>query len=356
MQVQHSKNISITYFHRKKELAIPRSLQVFNAFFFVMCLLTILYIAFSMKSLGFYTFDFSILPGLISNNISMPRLFRFFIIFSTLSFVGTVCLMLFPYRKLHLPLTPCLILLTIGYCFINSTNYSHPLFDTQKDQGILIAHACGQIDGISYTNSMEALAQSQVGGHRFFEIDMIETEDHHIIGGHDWEHFAAITKGNGRTHEQARDYRIYDMYTVMDGAKIAHFFKKYPKNYLVSDKLNNFQLMKTIFPFFADRLLIEVFSIKNYHRALREGFKYPMLCIWNEEQLKNYDPLLKLNTISMITCPIELLQKIPEQLRRLHQRGVNIFVFTSNDPAFIKKYLGNTVTGFYTDSVLPGEI
>lgn len=50
-----------------------------------------------------------------------------------------------------------------------------------------ITHAGGLLDGVAYTNSLEALNQNYQSGRRIFEIDLALTADDHIVLAHDWD-------------------------------------------------------------------------------------------------------------------------------------------------------------------------
>ncbi len=52
-----------------------------------------------------------------------------------------------------------------------------------------ITHAGGLLNGVAYTNSLEALEANYAAGRRIFEIDLIETSDGEIVLGHDWDDF-----------------------------------------------------------------------------------------------------------------------------------------------------------------------
>ena len=49
-----------------------------------------------------------------------------------------------------------------------------------------IAHAGGQFNGATYTNSLEALDQNYEAGFRAFEIDLSFTSDGELVCLHDW--------------------------------------------------------------------------------------------------------------------------------------------------------------------------
>ena len=49
-----------------------------------------------------------------------------------------------------------------------------------------IAHAGGQFNGATYTNSLEALDRNYGAGFRAFEIDLSFTSDGELVCLHDW--------------------------------------------------------------------------------------------------------------------------------------------------------------------------
>ncbi|MDR1388703.1 MAG: hypothetical protein LBJ31_01825 [Treponema sp.] len=70
-----------------------------------------------------------------------------------------------------------------------------------KEQ-LLIAHAGGALFGaggetLTYTNSLEAVEQNYMRGHRVFEIDFSLTKDGKLAAVHDWDHGREITQTGG---------------------------------------------------------------------------------------------------------------------------------------------------------------
>ena len=58
----------------------------------------------------------------------------------------------------------------------------------------MIAHGGGEIDGIQYTNSREALLQSIARGYKFIEIDFKETIEGELFGAHSSREFREFTE------------------------------------------------------------------------------------------------------------------------------------------------------------------
>jgi glycerophosphoryl diester phosphodiesterase len=51
-------------------------------------------------------------------------------------------------------------------------------------RGVLVAHALGSIDGVAYTNSLEALRCNHARGFRWFEVDLTLTLDQQLVAFH----------------------------------------------------------------------------------------------------------------------------------------------------------------------------
>ena len=225
------------------------------------------------------------------------------------------------------------------------------------NKGILIAHAGGAIGGKTYTNSIEAINASVAAGFSFIELDLILTCDGQVVAAHDWEHFRSIS-GTGKSEEclsleEFKAKKVHNQYNVVTATDINFLFSKNEELFLVTDKIRDFSALLSQINVSKDRLLVEVFSYKDYVKALKRGIKYPMLCIWNERSFNKHFRHLTSGMVSMITIPEKLIPKLGEQLKLVHDKGVSIFAFSSNDEGYVKRYLGEYVTGFYTDSIVP---
>lgn len=232
---------------------------------------------------------------------------------------------------------------------------SEPFLDTTKGEGLLIAHGGGNIHGYNYTNSKEALEASLDHGYDLIELDLRKTMDGNIFAVHEWQDFSLNSdchNGQNLPLRELMQCRVNGRYHPLDAQEINTALRSNPKLFIVTDKIRDFSLLLRSIPF-PSRLLVEVFSVKDYLRACQQGILYPMLCLDGVEDLRNFDRFLKKGTISIVTMPVELLLKAEEDCRKIHERGVNIFVFTTNDPQLISIHLGKNVSGFYTDSITP---
>lgn len=229
------------------------------------------------------------------------------------------------------------------------------------NEGILIAHGGGLIDGHAYTNSREALLSAADNGFRYIELDLMMTNDGLIFGAHDWKFLNEKTGKPGedsRSFSQLRDEKFLGKYSLLFADEISDYFAADKSLTLVTDKLKDYDAITSQLNFngFQDRMLVEVFGYKQYVRALKAGIKYPMLCVWHLKGLKKNLKRIRAGKVTMITLNAASLINEPEilpLLEELHNNGTAIFAFTSNDLDFIKQHLGVRVSGFYTDSVTP---
>ncbi|MBR3654599.1 MAG: hypothetical protein IKN62_04095 [Elusimicrobia bacterium] len=223
------------------------------------------------------------------------------------------------------------------------------------NENCLIAHACGQIDGKDYTNSLEAITQSIEKGYKFIEIDLCITDDKEIVAMHDLNHFIHIT-GNKNIDNKFHDIinqKIYNKYTPLTTKGINQIFNTNKNLVLVTDKITDYDILLDNFKF-KDRMIVEVFSVKKYKEALRKGILYPALCIGKKE---NFKDVIKEN-IRMVTTSIEFLKQNIAIFKYFHKKGVVIMVYGTpeiNDEQFLKNNLGVTCSLAYVDSVLPKD-
>lgn len=219
----------------------------------------------------------------------------------------------------------------------------------------LIAHAGGAIDGNKYTNSLEAVKQSIANGYKFIELDLLVTKDGKIVAAHDWRYFNRIT-GHQHLDKQAlsvsefRKRKIHGKYTPLSDVEINELFAANPSLVLVTDKIKDFKKLVATFKF-TDRIIVEVFSIKDYHRALAAGIIYPMLSLHSKD-LADVNKIIN-HGINMVASPVANINQFPQQFEKLHHKNICIFVFTSNEEQFMRAaFNAKIATAFYADFLL----
>ena len=217
----------------------------------------------------------------------------------------------------------------------------------------LIAHAGGGINELTYTNSLEALNQSISNGFKLIELDLKQTSDEKLVAVHDWKSFKRKTNCCDNLkfpidHKTFNDQKISNL-NLLDYKKINEIFSENKDLILITDKSNNFELINNQLNFDASRIIVEIFGQQNYFKAIQSGIKNPMY----SANLNDFDFIKKYN-VKLIAIHTSELQNHYEKYLELKNNGVLIFVYSSNEINFIKKYQ-SVATAFYTDFLSPAS-
>ena len=104
-------------------------------------------------------------------------------------------------------------------------------------QDITIAHAFGGIDGVSYTNSLEAFRENYAKGHRTFEVDFSVTSDDRLVCLHDWDKGEqnGVTTGGATSEDEFLSAKFAGKYTTLSLAGLFDLMKEYPDIWIVTD-------------------------------------------------------------------------------------------------------------------------
>jgi len=224
--------------------------------------------------------------------------------------------------------------------------------NNNSSEAKFIAHAAGGINSYTYTNSIEALEKSIDKGFKLIEIDFMETSDSFFVGGHhDWSSFK--TKLSNYNYEinnkpmtlnDVLKSKIYNKFQPLTINYINDIFTKNKKLFLVTDKTNNFKKIVSDFTFDQNRIIVEIFGRENYFLSIKEGIINPMF----SATINDYDFILH-NNIKLIAIHSNDLIKNKEMYKKLIEKNVFIFVYSTNDKNFIEEHIDINVSGFYTD-------
>lgn len=216
-----------------------------------------------------------------------------------------------------------------------------------------IAHAGGEIDGRRYTNSREAIERAYENGLRLFELDLIETRDGRLVAAHDWKSWTEAT-GSVSVPPSLNEFKqsvLWDKYHPIDLEELAEWFARRPDAYLVTDKVTDFSKLVAGFPD-VDRMLVEVFSVDDYSRAIKEGVRHPVLSLYAAVLSDGMDAVvafLESQPVKFAAVPAKRVEPYRELLTRLQHNQACVYVFTSNDPGFLRKGFGRLFYGTYAD-------
>ena len=220
--------------------------------------------------------------------------------------------------------------------------------------GIVANESSGEI--FAYTNSLEALIQSIDEGFKLIELDLALDKDGDIFAAHDYKHFYKIT--NAPNYADYLDYnafappskdyikgaKIYGRFTPLDKDAINAIFSANPSVYLVTDKLNDFSAIENQLNFGKDRIIIEIFALRDYFRARKMGFKYAMFSTSDIAFAVRH----KIPFIAIHTSAIQS-ESGAKLAREYIANGGGIFAYSSNESAFINAHKGKSVSAFYVD-------
>lgn len=226
------------------------------------------------------------------------------------------------------------------------------------NSGGLIAHAGGGINGLKYTNSLEAMEQSIEHGFKMIELDLLISSDGRIVAVHDWKSFHEMTNSNNTGSISYKEFEskiIYDKYKTLN---ISTAIDVLDENdvVLVTDKIKNLALLSK-YIIDKDKSIIEVFSIDKYNEAIELGFNNVALNIdLNTPFILEW---IDLNKIKAVTYRGDNLGSLGSEYKKaieLSNMGVSSMIYSTNDldlDGIKASGIGNFA--LYVDFVLPSD-
>lgn len=229
----------------------------------------------------------------------------------------------------------------------------------------LIAHAGGAINGVSMTNSREALYAARDKGFKFIEFDLLFTADSVLVACHSWEEYNAALgdemKGNNApTLAEFLSRRLPEGFTPLTATDINNFFLAHDSLYLVTDKISDTKVLNKYFPRLKKRMMVEAFSYKDYTELLKEGYAHVAYsCMATDIDTAPIKHLLfhwlfvgeKIECVALHTSALDY--NYLKILRAL--ANFKIALFTVNNPNKIPMEYIKDISFLYTDSLLPAD-
>ncbi|MGI9552859.1 MAG: sulfatase-like hydrolase/transferase [Aurantibacter sp.] len=234
---------------------------------------------------------------------------------------------------------------------------SKTTFEPRVDR--YIAHAGGQIDGIKYTNSLEALTYNYAQGFRLFELDISETSDGTFVAAHDWNHWKKEANYQGEvpvSRSEFNKHQIRNKYTTLDISAINQWFSERPDAILVTDKVNS---PKEFAQQFVDkkRLVMELFGLKAVEEALQNGVQ-PLISEKVMGEIKgDVVSYLMENKIEYVGLSRRSISNKSDFLKKCRENDIKVYVYHVNfDKGKDEKYVFDNeiglVYGMYADKWL----
>lgn len=201
----------------------------------------------------------------------------------------------------------------------------------------LIAHGAGVINGRQYTNSLEALEQAKNRGYKYIEIDLLRTKDgkNILFGAHDYNLFQKFTGVKQFSIENIEKAKIFGKYTPLTEKIILDFFLKNPDLWLVTDKINDMDLLFQKFASIKDRMIVEVSTPKQYEKAKINGIQF---VAFNINSIKDIE-IVREYRYDFITVSTEFLEKHKRDIEDLRWKiGTKVMLYTAKNNQELRKY------------------
>ncbi|MGG6312884.1 phosphatidylinositol-specific phospholipase C/glycerophosphodiester phosphodiesterase family protein [Paenibacillus macerans] len=260
---------------------------------------------------------------------------------------------------------------------------SLPKPQTQQEQGFkahrMVAHAMGEIEGLTYSNCYEAFIDNYDKGFRVFEVDLLLSSDGRLIARHEWgESFTkqlgqqneleADRRGAVLTHAEFKSAKINGEFDPLDWGDILDLMERYPDAYIVTDtKQTKAEEIQRIFaqivgeamaknPALLERVVPQIYS-----RAMWEPIEriYPFDSVIftlyqtqeSDEEVVRFAKEKDLAAITM--SDVRANRDLIGELNRI---GVASYVHTINDPKMLAKFKKMGAYGFYTDVLTESDL
>lgn len=234
----------------------------------------------------------------------------------------------------------------------------------------LIIHAMGLIDGVSYTNSLEAFQIHYANGQRYFETDFSVTSDDRLVAKHDWGDGwqEGIDDEHVPTEEFFVNTPLLGKYTPLSLEDIILLMQQYEDVYIVTDtkdadpvlaRKDISILVETAREMDAmgvlDRFVIQFYNTEMYE-AIKDIYDFPnyiftLYQVWfgDEGEFADHCRFCAVNGVRTITM-WDYKYADNQNLSRIAKRyGIQIYVHTVNDRETAEKMLSLGAYGIYTD-------
>ena len=227
-----------------------------------------------------------------------------------------------------------------------------------------IAHAGGGFDGMSYTNSLEALNLNYDLGHRFFEVDFSWTRDGEIVAIHDWDEslkelfYVPVAMGIPSKDEFLKlETKIKMTPLTLDG--VLKWAKEKGDTFIVTDvKEQNILALEKIRREHPDALFYlipQVYNYSEYVKAEEMGYPNIILTLYKMQvNLKDLVDFVSVKTPFAVTMHWALAQEGLAQMLKTWK--IFVYAHTVNDPAKFAELRDLGVNGIYTDFLTPADV
>jgi glycerophosphoryl diester phosphodiesterase len=258
----------------------------------------------------------------------------------------------------------CCAAAACSYRFERTEAWSKP-----SERNLHVAHALGAVDGVTYSNSLEALQTSTKNGLRWLEVDLHLTADGDLVCFHAGDE-AKIGLADQTVDEvSTRDFlrrKYRGRYSSMSFEQLLRRVQGLPDVILVTDtkewegdEVDAFiRHVASVDPGLVRRIVPQIYKrreVRYVNRMQRELGDFHSL-IWTLYRVKKMSPEDVVAWVAEAGIPIVTMRKtrVTETfIRDLHAAGAVVLAHTVNDPTEIASLEALGVDGVYTDSYVP---
>ena len=357
------------------------------AWMIFLCIMTFMLIAALWIRRTYGTLSFAMTDESFRNGLQNKRtLFVRGVLLPTFAVFMALLIIQITWRKLNRRLVTVvsallmIVSLGVSVVILDATSYLKRLYRLNQEQWYdidnAVVHALGNVDGVTYTNSKEALENSYRDGRRLFECDLVMTSDGKIVACHDWELWNRETNPDDSagedyapTLETFMSHKIMGKYTPMSGSDIVLFLKEHPDAYIITDtKYAEPEKIKEEFDSLVDiaiendcEKLLDHFVVQIYHEYMYDVVNniYPfpnyIFTLYaegyrgEENKMQQYASFCMIHNIDVITMNAEYYQSGLTDI--CDRYGLHMFVHTVNEDDEIKAFHEKGI-GVYTDNSL----
>ena len=231
----------------------------------------------------------------------------------------------------------------------------------------LIAHALGEVEGASYTNSYEAFISNYNKGYRLFEVDLVQTTDGELVARHGWsdklQPGLAAHGGRTVTKLQFENSLIMGRFQPLTLPDILQLMQQYRDFDLILDtKAGNNEQIREQFtklvnearntdPELLERMIPEIFSPEMYHMVM-DIYPFPnkMYSLYKTgASAESIVEFARDEEITAVAMPLYRVFMNPNLVPALNKLGVKSYVHTVNSSRVKQLLYSFGVHGFYTD-------
>lgn len=229
----------------------------------------------------------------------------------------------------------------------------------------LIYHAAGGIDGLTYTNSKDALEHALDNGSRFIEIDFRYTSGGQLVCARDW---ADITPdGQAPSDEEFRNLKIYGKYSALTASDLLDYMQNFGDLYIIIDTKESD----------AVRVVTDLVALCNGDDSLIRRLIIQLYDFESKQQILSVYPFADENFLFTaykygIEAPANILKHCHEQniavitvphgswpaetIIHFTETGFFLYEHTVNRPDEAREAMQRGVHGLYTDFLIPEDL